>query len=229
MFGISVAISLMMIAVALHKWGATEVRTNAGEVLFLTTGGGAWLLLATWIFSLMGLSARDDVVERKNVAALIALCGAETAVAVIYAGGSLGEGPSYWNNVFSAALGTAGMLGLWILLEFGGKVSVSVAEERDVASGLRLCGCLLATGLVLGRAVAGDWHSMEATIRDFIHDGWPAVVLCAIALAIERFARPGRLRPFPAWRGCGLFPALLYLALAIAWIWHLGAWEGMPK
>src|SRR5947199_339162 len=162
-FGFCVAASLIMVAVALHLWGAAEVRANAGNVFFLTFVGTVWLVFATKLFSWLGLSFRDDAVE------------------------------------------------------------------RDFASGLRMCGFLLAIGLVLGRAAAGDWHSESATVRDFIHDGWPATILWATALVIERLLRPGRRRPFPAWPSCGLLPALFFLALAAAWLWHLGAWEGMPK
>jgi uncharacterized membrane protein YjfL (UPF0719 family) len=227
-FGVCVAASLIMIALALHLWGAAEIRADGGEVFWLTFVGAIWLMVATRLFAWFGLNFRDDAVERKNVAALVALCGALMAVAIIYAGGSIGEGPSYMNNVFSAGLGTVGLFMLWILLELGANVSMSIAEERDLASGLRMCGFLLATGLVLGRAVAGDWHSEAATLHDFVHDGWPAVILCVIALVVERFARPSRHRPFPPWPRYGLIPALFYLALAIAWLWHLGAWEGMP-
>lgn len=228
-FGLCVAGSLIMVAVALHLWGAAEIRADAGEVFYLTAMGTVWLILATLLFSWLGLSLRNDVTERKNMAALVALCGAIIGVSFIYAGGSIGEGPSYWNNIFSAGLGTAGLLVFWILLEVGARVSRSIAEERDLASGLRLGGFLLAIGLMLGRAVAGDWHSEGATIRDFIHDGWPAAVLFAIALFIERFARPSRHRPFPAWPGYGVLPALLYLVFGATWVWHLGPWEGMPK
>ena len=228
-FGFCVTASLIMVAVALHLWGAAEVRANTSDVFFLTFVGAVWLVLATNLFSWLGLSFRDDAVERRNIAALTALCGAVPAVAFTYIGGSLGEGPSYWNNVFSASLGTVGLLGVWLLLELGAKVSVSIAEERDFASGLRMCGFLLAIGLVLGRAAAGDWHSESATVRDFMRDGWPATILWAIALVIERLLRPSRRRPSPAWPNCGLLPALFYLALAAAWLWHLGAWEGMPR
>ena len=41
----------------------------------------------------------------------------------IYLGGSLGEGPSYWNNIFSAGLGTVGFLLLWVFLELFGWLS----------------------------------------------------------------------------------------------------------
>src|SRR5947207_3391973 len=110
-FGFCVAASLIMVAVAMHLWGAAEVRANAGNVFFLIFVGTVWLVFATKLFSWLGLSFRDDGVERRSIAALTALCGAVPAVALTYIGGSLGEGPSYWNNVFSASLGTVGLLG----------------------------------------------------------------------------------------------------------------------
>ncbi len=228
-FGVCIAASLIAVAAALHLWGAAVIRANPGELFFLTFAAAVWLLLATKLFPWLGLSFHDDVIERNNVAALIALCGALVALALIYAGGSIGEGPSYLNNVFSAGLGTVGLLVLWTLLELCAKVSVSITEERDLASGLRLAGLLFATGLILGRAVAGDWHSEEATIRDFVHDGWPVIILWGMALLIERFAQPNRRCPIPPWPSFGLIPALLFLTAAGAWLLHLGAWEGMPK
>jgi uncharacterized membrane protein YjfL (UPF0719 family) len=228
-FGVCLGGSLISIAVALHLWGAAEIRANSGEVIFLTIAAAAWLLVATKLFSWLGLSFHDDAVERKNVAALVALCGALIPLALIYAGGSIGERPSYLNNVFSAGLGTVGMIALWVMLELGANVSLSITEEHDLASGLRLAGLLLAAGLVFGRAVAGDWHSEDATVHDFFHDGWPAIILWGIALIIDRFARPSRRRPFPPWSSFGLVPALLYLTIAGGWLLHLGAWEGMPK
>lgn len=227
-FVLSVLTSLALIAVALHFWGAAEVRDNFGIVVLLTCVGGVWLIFATKLFAWLGVSCRDDMIERNNRAALVALCGAVMSAATIYAGGSLGEGPSYSNNFFSAGLGTAGWLALWLALEIGGDISTSIAEERDLASGIRLCGFLLAEALVVARAVAGDWHSASGTVHDFIADGWPALVLCAFALTIEQFVRPSPKRPFPAWPAFGLIPALFYLALAIGWLWHMGAWEGMP-
>ena len=159
--------SVALIAGALWKWGAVEVRGHSGEVFFLTFLGIIWLIVSLHIFPWFGLCIADDVIERRNLAALIALLGATLAVATLYAAGNLGEGPSYWNNIFSAALGTTGFFGLWFVLELGGHVSVSIAEERDLASGVRFGGFVLAVGLILGRAVAGDWHSESATVRDY--------------------------------------------------------------
>ncbi len=227
-FRVSIAASLLLIMFALHYWGAAEIRANESEALFLGLFGVLWLVLAVNAFPWLGLSFRDDVSERKNIAALIAICGALLAAAVIYSGSSIGEGPSYLDNFFCLGLGAASLLVLWMLMEIIGGISKSITEDRDLASGIRLGGFLLAAGLVFGRALAGDWHSASATVHDFLQDGWPALFICAVAVMIERFARPSRRRPFPTWADFGLVPALLYLVLAAAWLSHLGPWEGMP-
>ncbi len=227
-YGFCFGAGLLLIVVALQKWGAAEIRAEPEEVVFLTGAGLVWLFLATKLFAWLGLSVRDDVAERRNIAALVALCGAIIAAALLYAGGSIGEGPSFFNNVFSVGLAASVWFTLWILLELGAKLSRSIAEDRDFASGIRLACFLLSTALILSRAVAGDWHSEAATLSDFFADGWRAFILFGIALPIEQAVRPTRRCPFPSWRTHGLLPALLYLGFAIFDLWRLGAWEGMP-
>jgi len=216
--------SLALVAGALWKWGAVEVRGHFDEVFFLTFLGVIWLIASLHIFPWFGLCIADDVIERCNFAALIALSGATLAIATIYAAGNLGEGPSYWNNIFSVAIGSIGFFVLWFIFEIGGRVSVSIAEERDLASGVRFGGLLLSMGLILARAVAGDWHSESATLKDLFRDGWTAAALCIIAVLAERLLRPSRAHPSPAWLGSGLFPALLYFACSCAWVIRLGRW-----
>lgn len=228
-YGACVGGGLAFTAVALHFWGAAEIRANPGEVVFLTGAAAVWLFVATKLFSWFGLSLRDDAIERRNASALVALCGAVAAAAILYVGGSAGEGPSYFNNVFSVGLAAIGFFALWLVIEIVGKVSISIVEERDIAAGLRLSMCLVAIALVLGRAVAGDWHSESSTFRDFVHDGWPAALICALAAPVEIFVHPNRLHPVRAWMTFGLVPALFYLALSALWLWYLGAWEGMPR
>lgn len=221
-------ISLAIIVASLWYWGAKEVRGNPGEVLFLTGVGVVWLLVAGTLYSWFGLGIRDDVWERQNSAAAIALACALIATAVVFAAGNLGEGPSYWENIFSAGLATGTLFAFWLAHEWVAHVSVSIAEERDLASGLRFGGVLLAWGLILGRAATGNWHSAAATTGDFIRDGWPAAILCIGALGVELLLKPSRLRPFPCWCTAGFLPAMTYLVLAYLWLRHLGPWEGMP-
>lgn len=228
-FLVCAILSVALIAAALWFWGAREVRGHYEEVSFLTSIGAFWLVLAHALYPWLGLSVRDDALERKNPAALIALSCALLSTAITFAAGNLGEGPSYWENIFSAGLATGGLFVLWIGLELAGRVSVSIAEERDLASGLRFGGLLLAWGLILGRAATGNWHSCGQTTHDFFRDGWVAAILFLIALAVDLFLRPSRARPFPSRLVCGVIPALLYLAAAAVWVRHLGRWEGMPQ
>jgi hypothetical protein len=88
---------------------------------------------------------------------------------------------------------------------------------------------LLAFGLIIGRALAGDWHSEADAVRDFIRDGWPAAGLLLMSLIVEPFIRPNRRNAFPPWLAYGLLPAALYVLFAAIWLWHLGSWEGLPK
>ena len=82
-----------------------------------------------------------------------------------------GKAPRMRKISSRAGLSTGGLLALWFMLETGGQVSRSIAEERDVASGVRLGGLLLAWALILGRAITGNWHSGAAR----------SMILCATA------------------------------------------------
>src|SRR6266550_459722 len=75
--------SVALIAGALWKWGAVEVRGHSGEVFFLTFLGIIWLIVSLHLFPWFGLCIADDVIERRNLAALIALLGATLAVATL--------------------------------------------------------------------------------------------------------------------------------------------------
>jgi uncharacterized membrane protein YjfL (UPF0719 family) len=227
-FRLCLSAGILLIALGLWHWGAVEVRGHFEQVFLLTLLGVVWLIVSLHLFPWLGLCIADDVIERRNPAALAGLFGGILGLALIYLGGSLGEGPSYWNNVFSAGLGTFGFFLLWFLSELFGRISNSIAEERDFAAGIRLCGFLLAEGLMLGRAVAGNWHSEWATVHDFLRDGWPAAALCLFGTWVEWPARPNRKSPVRPWFSFGLGPAFVYVAIASAWIYHLGRWEGMP-
>ena len=74
--------------------------------------------------------------------------------------------------IFSAALSTGAFFLLWAAVEWLTGISESVTVERTDGAGLRLGGFLAGVGMILGRAVAGDWVSAEATVRDFAVVAW---------------------------------------------------------
>jgi uncharacterized membrane protein YjfL (UPF0719 family) len=200
-----------------------DVREDPIYLGFYLVMGAAWLGLGARCFPLLGVSPRDDVVERGNRAAAHAIGGALVAVMLCFAGGNIGDGPGWWVVVFSAALATATLLLLWLALDLLSGISDTVTVERDAAAGVRLAGFLVACGLILGRAVAGDWVSAGATARDFVLAAWPVLPLLAVAALAERRARPTPERPAPSPATHGTLPALLYVAVAALHVLRLGA------
>ena len=109
-----------------------------------------------------------------------------------------------------------------MLLELLSGVSETVTVDRDAAAAVRLAGFLIACGVVLGRAVAGDWESAEMTVRDFVDVAWPVLALVVMAVVVERLARPTPETPRPSLAPFGLAPALAYLSIAIYYVQRLG-------
>jgi uncharacterized membrane protein YjfL (UPF0719 family) len=184
--------------------------------------GLAWLRVAAETFPFVGLSARDDVGERGNTAAALAVGGALIGAALCYAGGNIGSGPGWWVVVFSAGLSTGTFLAGWLVLATFTPVADSVTIDRDAAAGLRLAAFLVALGLLLGRGVAGDWHSGPQTVADFVVTLPLAAVLLAIALLVERAIRLTPDRPHGALVSSGLAPSLIYLAFGAVGVRLLG-------
>jgi len=221
--------SLAMLVAVTWFWTAVEIRHGRDYMWLVLAMGTAWLSLCHLFFRWAGVGVGEDACERRNPAAACAIAGGTFGAMLIFCGANTGEGPSFWNNVFSALLGGTGWFGMWFALEAMAKASRTVTEDRDLAAGIRLAGFLVAQGLILGRAVAGNWNSLEGTIADFGRDGWPALILMLIAAALEKPLRPTPQKPSPSPISHGVPAALLYLALAGAWVVKLGWWEGLPR
>lgn len=220
--GAPLVAALLLLAV-LRTVAAHDVRDSTLYTTFYMVLGAAWVAVGAWLLPAVGLSARDDALERGNPAAAYAIGGAIVAVALCYAGGNIGDGPGWWVVVFSAALSTGALFLLWLGLDAVTGLADTVTIDRDRAAGIRLAGLLMASGAVLGRAVAGDWVSTAATARDFVLFGWPALLFFVAAAALERSARPTAARPAPDVVTYGALPALVFIAAAFAYIASLGA------
>jgi hypothetical protein len=212
------------IFVALVLWADPEVRTRFLYIVILSGLGLGWMGIATAMFRWLGLSLRDDAVDRNNPAARAAWCGGLIGVTLIYAGGNIGEGPSLWNNVYSAGLGIFCLGTLWLVLAQFFGASNSVGVDRDLASGLRLGGWAIAVGLIFGRALAGNWESVSGTTSDFVREGWPATVLTVAAAIVESILRPSPRKHLLPWLSHGAIPVILYVLVASAWVLKLGHW-----
>ena len=213
---------LVLLQFVLMCWAAHEVREQGEyDVLFLA-GGATWLGLAGIVMRAIGISPRDDALESRNSAAVIAVCGGWLGAILTYGGGNIGEGPTIWTTFIPAALATLALLGSWILLEIVCRPTQAISIDRDVASAARLAGFLIAVGLVLGRSVAGDWHSWGETLRDFVAQAWPALLLTIAAAIMQTIWRPTPGQPRHPVFSRGLLPGFGLLAVAILYVFLLG-------
>lgn len=178
--------------------------------------GLAWLRVGEKFFAFAGLSVRDDLVERRNAAAIPAVAGAFVGLTCCYTGGNIGDGPGWWVVVFSGGLASAVWFAAWLALAQFSPAMDGVTIDRDPAAGVRVGAFLAAAGLVLGRAAAGDWYSVGETLTD-VASALPAVViLVLVAVVTERIARPTPQRPRAPLILFGVMPAVLYVAIAVA-------------
>ena len=172
----------------------------------------------------VGLLCRDDALERGNTAAGLASSGALTGLTLAFAGGNIGTGPGWWVVLFCAGLATAALLLLWMVGNGISRTEEAITIDRDLAAGWRALGFFVGGGLIVGRAVAGDWSSVGGTLRDFARQGWMVVVLTAVSVAVDQLTRPTPEKPAPNVFLHGLLPCLLYLAVGIVTVMRLGSW-----
>jgi hypothetical protein len=195
----------------LRNASSLDVRDDPRYLTFYLVLGAAWVGVWIRFLALIGISTRDDVVERFEWERLDCHTGAMLGITLCYAGGNIGNGPGWWVVVSQPAWRAWRCFAAWVLFETASGISETVTVDRDPSAGLRLAGFLIACGLILGRSVAGDWVSAEATVHDFGLTAWPVVLLVIAAAVVERVARPTPATPRPLVVPYGLLPALLYI------------------
>jgi hypothetical protein len=218
-----VACSAMLFLV-LRWWAADDVRNSGTYLLFYMVAGAAWIGACGQLLSLLGISPRDDAVERQNLAAAFATAGALAGITFCFAGANVGNGPGWWVVVFSAGLSTGAFFVLWALVENLTGISERITIERADGAGLRLAGFLIAMGMILGRAAAGDWVSAEATVRDFVMVAWPVMPLAGAAVVVERVS-PYDVNAHTEDSLVGLLVAGIFVALSSLYVF---VWQGAP-
>lgn len=156
-------------------------------IIFYTVLGYTWIYAGMLILSAcLDISWRDDALNMHNKAALFTVTGGFLGLTALYAATQIGDGPGWWCVVFTGFLGMASLTVLGLVVHTLTRISERITVERDTACGIRFGFYLLACGLLLGRASAGDWTSFYQTIIEFA-DGWPVLPLTLVFVLIERF------------------------------------------
>ncbi|MFN7138846.1 MAG: hypothetical protein ACK4UN_05875 [Limisphaerales bacterium] len=127
--------------------------------------------------------------------------------------------------MFSAALATGTLLFYWFILNLFTHVADTITIDRDIAAGLRI-GCLfVALGMILGRAVAGDWVSQADTVADFMKYSTPSAGLLLLAIVLEKFFPPSADNTIERRVLSGGIPGATYIVIAILVLLWKGWWK----
>ena len=212
------------LVVILQLFADQFVREMIQYLIGYAALGAGWVAAGLWAGHLLNLRPIADAVSRGNAAAAWATVGLMTGLTLAYAGANVGDGPSFRVVLLCAGLSTVGLFAVWAVIEYAAHAAEHVTVERDTAAGLRLGAALAGTGLILGRAVAGDWESIGGTLRDFAAIGWPALAYAVVEPLVTRLAEPTPQRPRPSIGLLGVVPAAIYLACAVACLLAVRSW-----
>jgi uncharacterized membrane protein YjfL (UPF0719 family) len=206
----------------LKRLSANNVKSDSTTVVLYLMFGASWLGLTQMVFGLLGVSARDDVLERGNPSAAWVISGQLIGAAFCFAGANIGNGPGPEVVVLCAFLATFALLLLWFLIDRAASLTDTITIDRNVGIGIRLCGWLVADGIVLGDAVTGNWRSATATARDFVGCAWPAAAFAVLVAFLERKLRT--LGPDHPWNSArsSMILAVVYVVCATGYAWKRG-------
>jgi hypothetical protein len=220
---VSVVLSGAALFYVISEWSSHDVRDSQQYTFFYLVMGAGWLGLARPLLNYLSLFLRDDLLERNNGASGWACGGALLGLMLCFAGGNVGDGPGWWVVVYCAILaaGTAALA--WIILDALTNAADNISIEREVSAGMRVGGFWIAAGLILGRAVAGDWVSYDAANKDFLLLIWPLPLLLAAATLVELPLRPGSTYEKTSAILKGAVPAAAYILGAIFYVVSLGS------
>ena len=216
------AVAAVLLLAVLRRWSSADVRDSIVYTGFYFIMGFGVTGLILLVLDRLGLSVRDDALERRNRAAGVALAGAIIGIMAAFAGANIGDGPGWWVVVFCTALSNGVLLLGWWLLAGIAATDDAITIDRDLGTGFRIAGWFAGSGLILGRAVAGDWHGTNQAVLDFVRGGLPALVLLILVLAFELVVRRARLRNSAF--ALGAVPALVYIATSAAVVVLRGTW-----
>lgn len=217
-------IGWLILLVFLQNW--SDPKSVAGHLdytLLFLFGGGVWMFVGVSLLPWVGLSWRDDAVGRHNTAAVVAVAGAMLGIIIAYAYCNIGNGPTISTTLLPALVAGLTLFLLFRMVEAVADPAELITVDRDIAAGLRTGAFFIACAIVLGRAMAGDFHGWDEVFITYATFGWPAVLLVIVASACDRLFSPRPHRPRPNAIVFGLVPGLAMILAAVLFVATLGA------
>jgi hypothetical protein len=186
-FGCLPVFSFAIILNTLKGLASFDVVDNQFYIIFYIFLGYIYIYFGLKLMTIFfDLSWVYDILNLNNKAALFSVSGGFIALTIIYSGANIGNGPGWWCVVFAGGLGLAAWIILGLVVNIFTDVFECITIERDINCGVRTGLFFIASGIILGRASAGDWTSFSMTVVEFM-DGWPVLLLTLLMIFIELF------------------------------------------
>jgi uncharacterized membrane protein YjfL (UPF0719 family) len=178
-------------------WTVTALLANLSyellpDLLSVLLYGGIGIVLLTAVALgtcrvFLGMSLQEQLAAR-NVAAAIVVAGVYIATSLTYSGTLSGEGGGFWILLLFFLLGQLALLG--ITYAFRWLTSYDDVQEiaaGNVAAALALTGVLIAVGLIVRWAVAGQYIGFFRSIGSFLLALLLALVLYPVRQVIVQW------------------------------------------
>jgi uncharacterized membrane protein YjfL (UPF0719 family) len=190
--GLGVTRATLLFA-AFWSWWVLQTGAASDIVGYYTLLYASFALASlVWLgfrFPVLGVYHLADVMERGNLAAALALSGFGLGTAFAFGGALTGEGPGWWVVAVFFAAAYVELRGNMALVARMGGVDEEMRLERDASAGLLLGAVAMASGLVSGRAAAGDFHGWERDVPDYLRRLWPLVLVGLLGTGVGAFTR----------------------------------------
>jgi uncharacterized membrane protein YjfL (UPF0719 family) len=205
---------LLLLAILLVGCGFDPVVSSARFGRYFTLGV-IWLHFGYYSTPWFGIFHYEDVVERGNEAAAIAVLGTLMGLMVCTCTACSHpflEGHDFLIALWAIDLASALWFAFWLVLEASTHISDSITIDRDSAAAWRLIGALLGAALLLGPMVAA-----------LLLEGWQSAVVPGVGSAalfgLSWLTEKGLLRRASGFWGDGVLPAFAYVSFAGMILW----------
>lgn len=151
-------------------------------------GGIVFLLLSRYIndqFILRGVSANKELIEDRNPGVGAVLFGSYVASALVVAGSIQGEGGGPHTALVFYVLGQVALIGFtWVYDAVAPYSLIDQIEQDNVAAGVGFGGALIAIGIIVMRAVSGDFVGWAADLQ---YLGWNVLLVFVYLVGVRLF------------------------------------------
>ncbi len=188
---LSVWLGFLFAGLTIVHFSASDIVTDLVYIILYLVMGYGLIKFAGQLDPIYRISYRLDVLERRNSVAGFYLGARTLAIALIFSGSMIGEGPGFYVVVGFFGLGWLAMeLLIYILcMTRGWKLRDAIIRESDIGRTLVIASWYLAIGMILRLACAGDFVSWTVGFRDFLFKALPVLGIIGVSLVSSNLNR----------------------------------------